>query len=503
MRPGSGNNPPARLRYYTGSLSIKSFDFSKASSTTLPRLTFREFIAKVNGHYAFYRHCAELIGVLQRVADGEINRLMVFMPPRHSKSETISRLFSAYYLYRYPERFVGLSSYGADLAYTLSRVARDHYLHAGGQIRGDAGAVKHWETTAGGGLWATGVGGPMTGKGFHLGIIDDPLKDAEEAQSETIRSKQQDWYGSTFSTRMEPGAQLIVLQTRWHEGDLSGYLLTLEQDEPEGWYIVNMPAIATEAQPFPASCTVHPDWRAEGDPLCPERYPLDRLRKIEGRIGDYFFGALFQQWPRPRAGQMFRAGVVTFVDVPAPFDARRIRRWDIGASDGRGDYTAGVLMSWQEPGIVTIEDVVRGQWSGDARDRIIRETAETDRARGHVPQVLPQDPGAAGKDQAAHFTRMLSGFVVSTERESGDKVTRADPYASQWNGGNVRIMRGPWNHAYLEELVAFPKGKHDDQVDASGGAYNALVDVVTPAAPVAVGQRPDYTRIGPIGRGRR
>jgi len=439
--------------------------------------------------------------VLQRVADGEIRRLMVFMPPRHSKSETISRLFSAYYLSRYPERFVGISSYGADLAYTLSRVARDHYTHAGGQLRGDAGAVKHWETTSGGGLWATGVGGPMTGKGFHLGIIDDPLKDAEEANSETIRGKQKDWYGSTFSTRMEPGAQLIVLQTRWHEDDLSGYLLALEQDEPEGWYIVNMPAIASEHQPFPATCTVHPDWRALGDPLCPERYGLDRLQKIQGRIGEYFFGALFQQWPRPRAGQMFKAGRADFSDA-APQSARRIRRWDIAASDGRGDYTAGVLMSWQERGIVTVEDVVRGQWSGDERDRIIRETAELDRQRGHVRQVLPQDPGAAGKDQAAHFVRLLAGFIVATERESGDKVTRADPYASQWNAGNVQLVRGAWNGAYVEELTAFPKGKHDDQVDASSGAYNALVEATAPAAPVAVGVRPNYTQLGQIGRGR-
>lgn len=449
------------------------------------RVSFADFIARANPRYIFYRHCQELIAVLQRVADGELSRVMVFMPPRHSKSETISRLFTAYYLYRHPARFVGLASYGAELAYTLSRASRDHFQRAGGAMRSDAGAVKHWETTAGGGLWAAGVGGPITGKGFHLGIIDDPIKDAEEAASAHIRAKHKDWYASTFSTRQEPGAQIVVLQTRWNEDDMSGYLLALEQDEPEGWYIVNMPALAGESPAFPASCTIHPDWRAPGAALCPERYPLERLHKIANRIGEYFFASLFQQHPRPREGMMFKAGKVSFVDAAPAQATRRVRRWDIAASDGSGDYTTGVLESWTAPGLITIEDVVRGQWAGDERDRIMRETAERDTACGPVTHLVPQDPGAADKDQARHFVRLLAGFTVETERETGDKITRADPFASQWNGGNVQLVRASWNAAYLEELLAFPNGRNDDQVDGSSGAYNWLASHNQPTQPPA------------------
>jgi predicted phage terminase large subunit-like protein len=439
-------------------------------------LSFREFIKRVSPRYQFYRHCDELIDILQRVADDELHRVLVFMPPRHSKSETVSRLFTAYYLYRHPDRFVGLASYGADLAYTLSRAARDNFTKIGGKLSKAAKAVKQWMTTQGGGFWATGVGGPATGKGFHLGVIDDPVKDAQEAASDAIRMRNKDWFDSVFSTREEPGGAVVVLQTRWHEDDLSGYLLSLEADEPESWYIVNMQAIreSSDVEKFPDSCTVHQDWREDGEALCPERYSLEKLRKLAKRIGDYFFGALFQQRPRPREGGQFKAGCVGFIDAQeVPRNVIRVRRWDLAATANGGDYTVGTLIAYQvDEGITTIEDVVRGQWDSAQRDRIIKETAELDLQRGAVTHVFPQDPGSAGKDVGRAFIRLLAGFSVKTELESGDKATRADPFASQWNAGNVQLVRAPWNKAFIDEHLAFPSGKYDDQVDTSGGGYN-------------------------------
>jgi len=217
---------------------IRSFSFSQplnAVTKSKKPLTFREFIAAVNPKYRFYKHCELLIAVLQRVADGEIKRLMIFTPPRHGKSETVSRLFSAYFLYRYPAYWVAVTSYSADLAHTLSRNSRENYLRAVGQVSDQASAVKQWETGAGGGLWAAGVGGQATGKGFHLGIIDDALKNAEEAASETIRARNQDWYQSTFYTREEPWSDtdphgaIINVQTRWHEDDLAGCQIEQER----------------------------------------------------------------------------------------------------------------------------------------------------------------------------------------------------------------------------------------------------------------------------------
>jgi predicted phage terminase large subunit-like protein len=476
MQPGAAFSPSSASADPWASLcSALDEQFPDPAAAEAP-LSFQAFIARVSPRYQVYRHCAELIAVLQRVADGELRRVLIALPPRHSKSETVSRLFSAYYLYRHPDRWVAITSYGADLAYTLSRAARENYQRAGGLLHKAASAVKHWQTRAGGGLWAGGVGGPATGKGFHLGIIDDPIKDAEQAASEVIRSKQQDWFGSVFSTREEPGGAIVILQTRWHEADLTGYVLGLEQDEPEGWYIVNLPALAEpdDRPSYPATCTVHPDWRADGEALCPERYPVERLQKLARRIGDYFFGALFQQRPRPRDGGMFRRGVAIVAAYPA--GCIFTRYWDkAGARPGKGDYTAGVLLAYHPPTTTWyVVDVVRGQWPADERNRVIRQTAELDRhAYGHVRIGIEQPPGLA-KEATDAVIKVLAGFAAFGSPVKGDKVERAEPLAAQWQAGNVQLLAGPWNRDYLDELTAFPTGKHDDQVDATAGAFHQL-----------------------------
>lgn len=174
--------------------------------------SFRDYVDKVTrGRFIWHQHNVKVANVLQRVADDELKRVMLFEPPRHGKSEQVSRLFSAYYLKRHPDRWVGVNSYAAELAYTLSRAARENFTTGGGELKEDAWAVKHWETAQGGGLWAAGVGGPITGKGFNLGVIDDPLKNADDAASETIREKQKEWYRSTFYTREEPGGAIILV----------------------------------------------------------------------------------------------------------------------------------------------------------------------------------------------------------------------------------------------------------------------------------------------------
>lgn len=397
------------------------------------------------------------------------------MPPRHGKSEEVSRLFTAYYLYRHPERWVGVTSYAADLAYTLSRAARDNYRAIGGALRGDAEAVKHWETPEGGGLWAAGVGGPITGKGFHLGVIDDPLKNAEEAESETIRAKQKEWYQSTFYTREEPGGAIVVIQTRWHEDDLSGWLLEeerAEDEESEGWHVVSFEAVK-ESHPLeiPLSCTLEPDPRPTGAALCPERYPLERLRKIAARVGDYFFGALFQQRATPREGAFFKVSQLGYLDAE-PAGLRSVRAWDLGATAGAGDYTAGVRLGTDGAGRFIVSDVRRGQWGPEEADAEVLSTAALDTRTVSIRGA--QDPGAAGKRDAKAWVRMLAGYVVSTEHVTGPKETRARALASQVNAGNVSLVKGPWNRAFVEELRSFPLGRNNDQVDAVSDAFEEL-----------------------------
>jgi predicted phage terminase large subunit-like protein len=445
-------------------------------------LTFREFINRVRPSFRWYKHCEVLASVLQRVADGEIKRLFIFMPPRHGKSEMASRLFTAYYLYRFPERWVGLSSYSANLAKTLSNAARDNFLRAGGEIKAEVAAKEHWESVAGGGMWAAGVGGPMLGKGWHLGVIDDPLKNAKQAASETIREGQKEWFGSTFYTREEPiseedphGAVVVIMQ-RWDEDDLSGWLLSEESgDEPERWHIVNFEAIKEEEeQEFPATCTVEPDWRKPGEALCPERRPLEKLRRIMARIGSYFWNALYQQRPMAREGNRFKRDWFETTSS-APLKATRVRYWDKAGTAGGGAFTAGVLMARDRTGVY-VEDVVRGQWSAHEREKRIKETAKADNKKyGNLVHIwLEQEPGSGGKESAESTIRNLLGYIVRKERVTGDKETRAEPFAAQAEAGNVKLVKANWNKKYLDELCAFPHGKYKDQVDASSGAFNKL-----------------------------
>ena len=433
---------------------------------------FKAFVQRVNPRYEWYKHCNLIASVAERVALGDIKRLMLFVPPRHSKSETISRLFTAYYLYRNPMHWVGLTSYSADLAYTLSRAARENFIKAGGQLHTQAVAVKHWETKAGGGLWAAGVGGPITGKGFHLGIIDDPIKNAEEAGSEIVRGKQREWYSSTFYTRAEPNAAIVIIQTRWHEDDLSGWLLTQEQEIPEYWHVVNLPALAEPLPEFPLTCTVEADWRESGEALCPERFSSARLQAVRDQMGGYFFDALYQQRPSSISGEFFKIAALEVIPNLPVEPLRTVRAWDLAASSGRGDYTVGVKIGVDANNRFYVLDVARGRWAPDQRDDYIKQIAIDDGLSTRVR--FAQDPGQAGVDQSLRLTRMLAGYNVVSTRASGSKATRALGLAAQVNAGNVSLLRGAWTTEFLEELRQFPTGRHDDQVDAAADAFNEL-----------------------------
>jgi predicted phage terminase large subunit-like protein len=454
--------------------------FSKRLKTPKPtkrtNLDFRSFVKQANPRFEFYKHCELLADVLEKVASGEIKRLMVFLPPRHSKSELVSRLFAAYYLKKNPTHFVGLNSYAAELAFTLSAAARENFIKCGGDVKTNTSAKNHWETTEGGGFWAAGVGGPITGKGFHLGIIDDPIKNAEDANSKVIRDKQKEWFSSTFYTREEPNAAIILIQTRWNEDDLAGWLLSEEENEEtngdgvEHWHIVNLPAFAEDSRTFPETCTVEPDFRDKGQALCPERYDEQKLLKKKAK-GAHSFEALYQQNPTPREGLFFHVTELQIVDA-VPAGGLRVRGWDKGATQDDGDYTAGVKILMANDGLFYIENALRGQWNTANRDKQIKQTAELDGRP--CKQKGEQEPGSGGKESADNFIKLLSGFSVSTERSTTDKQERADPFSSQVNAGNVRLVRGPWNADYIEELRTFPNGSHDDQVDASSLAFNEL-----------------------------
>lgn len=236
---------------------------------------------------------------------------MVYMPPRHGKSQLVSRLFPGYFLRRKPDKFAALASYAARLAHTLSRNARDYYKRSGGALDPAASSVMQWETGYGGGMWATGLEGSATGHGFSVGIIDDPVKNWEEAYSPTIQERNWNFWQSTWTTRMnEEDSALIVMCTRWHEADLAGQILQHEKDEdedPEKWTILNMEAIKTEKPiSFPASCLVVNDYRKVGEALNPERFGEKYLAKKERAVGAKVWASLYQQNPTPLEGMLWK-----------------------------------------------------------------------------------------------------------------------------------------------------------------------------------------------------
>jgi predicted phage terminase large subunit-like protein len=454
-----------------------------AARTPSTGRSFREYVNLVNPRYRWFKHCEVLADVLEKVARGEIKRLMVFMPPRHGKSEEISRLFPGYYLELHGDRWVGLTSYAAGLAFTLSRNARENYQRAGNLLNANAGGVEQWETVHGGGLWAAGVGGAITGKGAHLGIVDDPLKNAEEANSEVIREKHKDWWRSTFYTRLEPDAALIVVQTRWHEEDLSGYLISQEEDdEPEGWTIVNLPAIAEEeAQKFPATCSVIPDWRKPGEALGPERYSIDRLRRIERRVGSYYFGALYQQRPTALAGDIFKREWwqwYTTPDCPIPgvrmlppaLD-RIIQSWDFTFKDeADNDYVSGQVWGQRFTDDYLL-DRVNERMSFSASCAAITSM----RARWPQSRGIYIEDKANGPAIINALRRTVRGIVPV--KPDGGKIARAYAVQPTVEGCYCYLPHpriAPWIEDFIRQLAQFPRGVHDDDVDACTQALNVL-----------------------------
>jgi predicted phage terminase large subunit-like protein len=239
--------------------------------------------------------------------------------------------------------------------------------------------------------------------------------------------------------------------------------------------VVSFEAIKEETPPdLPESCTLEPDWREPGEALCPERRPLEKLQRIQQRNA-YYFDALFQQRPRPRDGALFPIAGLPLVDA-APRLMTRVRYWDkAGAEPGKGDWTVGVLMGRCSDGLFWIEDVVRGQWPADERNKTIKQTAEMDRLKyGRVKVYVERPPGLA-KESAEAVVKLLAGFNAEVDPVNKDKVERAEPLSAQCRAGNVKVVKDArWNAAYLSVMTIFPFGSHDDDVDASSGAFNKL-----------------------------
>ena len=429
---------------------------------------------------------------LDRLLAGDIRRLMISAPPQHGKSELASVRLPAFWLAKRPDDPIIIASYAASLAHAKSRHARNvvestQFSELFPDVATDptSRAVDHWElkNPNRGAVKAAGVGGPITGHGAALGIIDDPFENWEQAQSKNQRRKIVEWYKGTFRTRIWEDGAIVIIMTRWHEDDLIGTLL---KEQGELWTMLRLPALAEKPdvrkrnnrknkqnpnKPDPLN-------REPGAALCPSRFSSTELVKIQTDVGPDVWSAEYQAAPEKPGGNRFKRAWFAdqFVDA-APRACRRIRYWDFAATEGGGAQTAGVLVAVDDVNQIYVEDAVVGHWATNERNGIMKTTAQLDALRypGQSVQVkFEQEPGSSGIDAAKAIIGLMIGFPVSADKVTGSKDVRLDPLVAQCAAKNVFLVRGEWNESFIAELCAIPNGTYRDQGDAASGALNGL-----------------------------
>lgn len=389
-------------------------------------------------------------------------RIIVSMPPRHGKSELTSHWFPGWYLNLAPSHRVILASYEADFAANWGRRVRNtltqHRDQLQVRIAEDSSAANRWDTTQGGGMMTAGVGGPITGKGAHLLLVDDPIKNMADAMSPTLRQKVWDWWTSTAYTRLEPDGVAVVIMTRWNEDDLVGRLLKDAREGGEPWDVLELPAIAE--QPGDAL------ERQVGDALWPDRFSVERLTEIKRSVGSVVWTSLYQQRPAPMEGGMFKRGAWRFWKVmPAKFD-QVVQSWDFSVKDTEGtDYAVGQV--WGRIGAEKyLLDQVR------ARMDIVASLAAVRTLSAKWPQATAKlvEEKANGTNVIRLLRQEVPG-LIAIDPGSDSKTLRALSVMPEVEAGNIYLPdpglpSARWVHDFIEECAAFDNGAHDDQVDA-------------------------------------
>lgn len=422
-------------------------------------------------------------------ADGRpYTKLMVNMPPRHGKSELITRAAPAWYLTRYPDRRVIVTGYEADFAADFGADARryitDYGKEFGVAVDPTTASKSNWGLDGRlGGMRTAGAGGPITGKGGHFIVIDDPVKNAEEADSPTIRENHWKWWQSTVSSRQEPGCVIVCVMTRWHEDDLGGRLLA---HDPDNWYVLSLPALAGEDDPL---------GRAPGEALWRERYDEDWLQEQCETVGPRVWSALYQQSPSIEGGNVFRADKFRYFSAENTMDgrvfylhaqngpARQVHEDDCklfytldlaATTKNRSDWTVAAVFLQTPAKELLLIDLIRVRIEAAEHEQFV------DRLRAKWPG------GWIGVEKATFgmvLIQMLQrrGLPVRELTPDKDKETRALPAATLIDQDRIYFLRGAsWLHEFEAELLHFPYGTHDDQVDCLAYAARYLADSVRP-----------------------
>lgn len=397
---------------------------------------------------------------LDQVTTGEIKRLMIFVPPRHGKSEMATIRYPIWRLEREPDLRIIIGAYNQILANKFSRKARRIATQRPITMSRDRVAVEDWETAKGGGVRAVGVGGGITGQGGNLIVIDDPVKNREEAESEAYRERCWEWYTDDLYTRLEPNGAIILIQTRWHEDDLAGKILASE-DGPN-WTVVSLPALAEENDPL---------GRQLGEALCPERFDLPALGEIKTVLGSYSFNALYQQRPSSLEGGVFKRHWWQFYTERPPRLDLVVQSWDMAFKDTKGsDYVAGQV--W---GVKGANRYLLDQFWDRLDFVATRQAVQRLSAKWEQALIKLVEDKANGPAVIASLRNKVPGLIPIEPQ--GSKYARAVAVSPFMEAGNVFLPSpsiAPWVDGFIEECAGFPNAAHDDQVDAMSQALNYL-----------------------------
>lgn len=423
-------------------------------------------------------HHRLLLEAFERTISRKHGRLMVFMPPGSAKSTYCSVVGPTYLMGKQPDRRIILASYGSDLAKRHGRRARqiaaspDFRALFNTTVSTSTSAADEWALDNGSEYLAGGILSGITGNRAHALFLDDPVKGRAEANSDTISQRTWESYNDDLLTRLMPGGCVVLVQTRWAANDVAGRILPEDYDGRSGivhctdgmdWEVLNLPAECERAD--------DPLGRKIGEYLWPEWFDEDHWKIFKSRPRTW--ASLYQQRPSVAEGDLFQPDKITVIDAVPAGNIDWVRGWDFGSTVS-GDESVGARLGRLPDGRYLIGDVSFMAKGPDERDAAILSLASQDGWNTRIG--IPQDPGQAGKTQVTYLTRQLSGYRVSSSPESGDKVTRAEPFAAQVNVGNVLMLRGTWNRKLLEQMRAFPTaGVHDDAIDALSRAFAELL----------------------------